>query len=189
MKIYSKIKLVDLNKVKPYFNNPRNNDKSVAALVKIIPEVGFNVPLLVDKNLVIIKGHSRYHAARLLKMKKVPCIISENDDNQNNADRVYDNAVNDLSEWNKEKLSMELREIEVSYKDMFDFNSGFIDFENKLKDSDFFKYSKETDASGDKSLLSISCPACGEELLLSPDELGRKLEINKKMEESRKEKK
>ncbi|MFA6023541.1 MAG: ParB N-terminal domain-containing protein [Candidatus Pacearchaeota archaeon] len=178
MKIYNEIKLIELSKIKPYFNNPRNNEKATQALVKIIPDVGFNVPLLVDKNLVIIKGHSRYHAAGILKIKKVPCIISENDDEKNNADRVCDNAINDLSEWNPERLSIELREIEVSYKDLFDFNSKFIDFENKIIESDF-NYSKETKKG--ESLLSFNCPKCGEEVLLSPIELSRKLEINDKL--------
>ena len=53
------IVMVDPMKLKPYFRNPRNNDKTVLALVKIIPRVGFNVPIVVDKDMAIIKGHSR----------------------------------------------------------------------------------------------------------------------------------
>ena len=55
------IVMLSPEKLKPYFRNPRNNDKTVEALVKIIPRVGFNVPIVVDKNMVIIKGHSRWN--------------------------------------------------------------------------------------------------------------------------------
>ena len=76
--------MIDPEKLKPYFRNPRNNDKTVEALVKIIPRVGFNVPIVVDKNMVIIKGHSRWNASRILGLKEVPCIISEASEEQNN---------------------------------------------------------------------------------------------------------
>jgi ParB family chromosome partitioning protein len=186
MKLYNKIELIELSKVKPYFNNPRNNAKAIAALVKIIPQVGFNVPLVVDKDFVIIKGHSRYHAARLLGMDKVPCIISEGTPEANKADRVTDNAINDMSEWNNEKLSIELRELDLNYRDLFPLKEygKYMELDDSLVVQDDFKYAKNTEE-GRKSLLQITCPKCGEDLLISPDELKRKLEISDKLELSK----
>ena len=82
------IVMISPEKLKPYFRNPRNNDKTVEALVKIIPRVGFNVPIVVDKDMVIIKGHSRWNASRILGLKEVPVIISEASEEQNNKDRI-----------------------------------------------------------------------------------------------------
>ena len=93
-----KVLMIDPEKLKPYFRNPRNNDKTVEALVKIIPRVGFNVPIVVDKDLVIIKGHSRWNASRILGLKEVPIIISEASEEQNNKDRILDNAIHELTE-------------------------------------------------------------------------------------------
>ena len=82
------IVMLDPEQLKPYFRNPRNNDKTVEALVKIIPRVGFNVPIVVDKDYVIIKGHSRWSASKILELKEVPCIISSASEEQNNKARI-----------------------------------------------------------------------------------------------------
>lgn len=102
------IVMIDPKQLKPYFRNPRNNDKTVQALVKIIPRVGFNVPIVVDKDHVIIKGHSRWNAARILEMEEVPVIISSSSEEQNNRDRILDNAIHELTEWDYDKLKVEL---------------------------------------------------------------------------------
>ena len=47
--------LKNINEIKPYWRNPRHNDKTVEALVKVIPDVGFNVPLVIDSEGVIVK--------------------------------------------------------------------------------------------------------------------------------------
>ncbi len=60
MEVVNKIVMKKLNEIKPYFKNPRKNDKTVEMLVKVIPQVGFNVPILIDKDGVIVKGHARY---------------------------------------------------------------------------------------------------------------------------------
>lgn len=106
--------MIDPKKLKPYFNNPRNNDKAVMALVRIIPRVGFNVPIVVDKEMVIIKGHSRWNAARILELDEVPVIISEASDEQNNKDRVLDNAIHDLTEWDYDMLKVEIEETGIN---------------------------------------------------------------------------
>ena len=63
-----------LSEIKPYENNPRYNDDAVDKVAKSIQEFGFKVPIVVDKNGVIIAGHTRLKAAKKLGMKEAPCI-------------------------------------------------------------------------------------------------------------------
>ena len=57
--------------VHPYGNNPRNNAAAVKPVANSIKEFGFQQPIVVDKDGVIIVGHTRYKAAKLLKLKEV----------------------------------------------------------------------------------------------------------------------
>ena len=50
MEIVNQIVMKKISEVKPYVRNPRKNDKTVNLLVEIIPKVGFNVPLVIDRN-------------------------------------------------------------------------------------------------------------------------------------------
>ena len=163
-----KVVMIDPEKLKPYFRNPRNNDKTVEALVKIIPRVGFNVPIVVDKDLVIIKGHSRWNASRILGLKEVPCIISEASEEQNNKDRILDNAIHELTEWDYEKLKVELNLTGISldnYK--LKWISKIIDT-TPVPDKDY----KDKDKKEPKDIiLTIPCPKCKKEIQFSKKEL------------------
>ena len=71
-----KIEQIEIEKIFPYINNPRKNlnaDK-VASSIK---EFGFQQPIVVDKNMSIIVGHTRYEAAKLLELKTVPVHIAD----------------------------------------------------------------------------------------------------------------
>ncbi len=62
-----------LKDIKPYEKNPRKNDDAVPYVLESIKEFGFKVPIIIDKDGVIVAGHTRYKAAVKLKMKEVPC--------------------------------------------------------------------------------------------------------------------
>ena len=64
IKLRKKIEEVNVNELVPYENNPRINDGAVPALVEAIKQLGFNVPLVIDKNNVVICGHTRLKAAQ-----------------------------------------------------------------------------------------------------------------------------
>ena len=66
------LKLEDIH---PYPNNPRLNDEAVASLAKIIKDLGFRNPILVNAQHVIIEGHTRLAACKLLGMEEIPCIV------------------------------------------------------------------------------------------------------------------
>lgn len=112
VKTCSQIVIKNISEIKPYENNPRQNDKTVEALCKIIPKVGFNVPLYIDKDGIIIKGHARFQAAQALGMTEIPCIISDNTEEQNKLDRISDNKISELAEWDLQDLRYELEQID-----------------------------------------------------------------------------
>lgn len=116
-----KIVMIDTDKIKPYHRNVRFNDETVMKLCEIIPKVGFNVPILIDKNNVIIKGHSRWKAGVKLGLSKLPCIISENDDETNKLDRLTDNKIQEFSKWDTDLLNVELASINLDDIDVTDF--------------------------------------------------------------------
>lgn len=108
----------------PYEKNPRFNDEAVKYVANSIKEFGFKVPIIVDKNNVIVAGHTRYKASLELGLKEVPCIVADDlNEEQINAFRIVDNKVGDFSLWDYEKLKQEIDEIKA-----FDSNDIDIDF-------------------------------------------------------------
>lgn len=118
--IEKEIVMKRLDEITPYEKNPRKNDKTVELLCKIIPQVGFNVPLVIDSAGVIVKGHARYRAAQQLGLESIPCIVTHADPEAIRADRIADNKISEFSEWVNEELMHEV--------DMLDLDFDFADF-------------------------------------------------------------
>lgn len=107
-----KVQNVSIQDVKPYPNNPRNNDSGVDAVANSIKEFGWQQPIVVDKDNVIIVGHTRYKAAKKLGMKEVPVVIASNlSDEQVRAYRLADNKTGELTDWDDDLLDSELDDI------------------------------------------------------------------------------
>lgn len=103
-----------LNEIKPYENNPRDNAPAVDAVAASIEEFGFKVPIVIDKDGVIVAGHTRYIAAQKLGLETVPCIMADDlSDEQVKAFRLADNKVSELAMWDNDKLMQELGEIDM----------------------------------------------------------------------------
>lgn len=104
--------MVELKDLKPYENNPRNNDEAVKYVAKSIEEFGFKVPMVIDKDNVIVAGHTRYKAAKKLGIEEVPCIIADDlTEEQIKAFRLVDNKVAERATWNDDLLEIELNDI------------------------------------------------------------------------------
>ena len=71
MKIVNK----NISDIKPYENNPRINVDSVDKVANSIKEFGYRVPIIIDKNNVIVAGHTRLLAAEKLGITEIPCIV------------------------------------------------------------------------------------------------------------------
>ena len=115
--IYKKV-----DEVIPYENNPRKNEEAVDYVARSIKELVFKVPIIVDKNNIIVTGHTRLKAAKKLGLKEVPVIMADDlTQEQIKAFRLADNKVAEFAEWDDDLLKIELDDIDI---DMSDF--GFI---------------------------------------------------------------
>ena len=104
----------------PYENNPRLNDDAVEYVMQSIESFGFKVPIVIDKDNVIVCGHTRWKAAQRLGMKTVPCVVADDlTSEQIKAYRIADNKVTDFSLWDNKKLLEELNEIAELDPDLF----------------------------------------------------------------------
>lgn len=160
MDLRSKITLMALTDITPYENNPRNNEEAVEKVANSIKEFGFNQPIVVDKDNVIIVGHTRYLAAHELGLTEAPVIVAGNlSDEQARAYRLADNKTGELAGWDFEKLALELEQIEDI--NMSDF--GFVEGSDlDINDDDFLSDNQIKE----KEPKKITCPHCGQEFEL-----------------------
>lgn len=121
------MQIVDIrtDELVPYENNPRLNDNAVEYVKQSIEAYGFKVPIIIDKNKVIVAGHTRHKAAKELGLATVPCIVADDlDEQQIKAFRIADNKVSDFSMWDNTKLLEELGDIDYSLFTGFDIGGG-----------------------------------------------------------------
>ena len=140
MKIVEK----NINELVMYENNPRKNDEAVKYVANSIKEFGFKVPIIVDKDNVIVAGHTRLKAAKQLKIDKVPCIVADDlTDEQIKAFRLADNKVAEFAEWDEELLEKELDGI-------FNLDMEGLGFEEDYEDNDDFLINENNEKGQEK---------------------------------------
>lgn len=92
----------------PYPHNAKvHSSTQIEKIAQQIASFGFDQPIVVDPNMVIIKGHGRREAALRLKLKEVPVIVTALDEYQAIAARIADNKVSEAP-WDPEKLKFDL---------------------------------------------------------------------------------
>lgn len=109
------IKIIEksIDELVPYENNARINDKAVDVVANSIKEFGFKNPCIIDKNNVIVAGHTRVLACKKLGIDKVPCIVADDlTEEQIKAFRIADNSSAQIAEWDIDKLMKELETID-----------------------------------------------------------------------------
>jgi site-specific DNA-methyltransferase (adenine-specific) len=144
-----------ISELTPYENNPRRNDEAVKYVAESIKQFGFKVPLVIDKNGIIVAGHTRYKAAMELGIEEVPCIIADDlTEEQIKAFRLADNKVGEIAQWDQELLNFELDEIDI---DMTDF--GFIEMADLDVDG-FFEDAEPKEPKPEEEK-EVQCPHCG----------------------------
>lgn len=101
-----------LGELTPYENNPRNNDEAVQYVKNSIEKFGFKVPIVIDKDGVIVAGHTRYKASMELDLAQVPCIVADDlTDEEIRAFRLADNKTAEAATWDFGMLDEELATI------------------------------------------------------------------------------
>lgn len=112
-----------ISEIIPYANNPRNNEAAVNAVANSIREFGFKSPIVIDKNKVVVCGHTRLLAAKKLGLKEVPCVMADDlTDEQIKAYRLADNKVSELASWDLDLLKIEMDGIEDIDMSLFGFD-------------------------------------------------------------------
>lgn len=123
-----------LSEIVPYEKNPRKNDEAVKYVAESIKQFGFKVPIVIDRNNVIVTGHTRLKAAKKLKLKTVPCVIADDlNEEQIKAFRLADNKVSEKAEWDFDMLQEELDDIFTF--DMADLGFEFVDTEKNKENT------------------------------------------------------
>jgi len=137
-----KINSIAIDKLIPYHNNPRK-DQAVDKVASSINEYGFQQPIVVDKNMVVVVGHTRLMGAKKLGLKRVPTVIADLSETQAKAYRIADNRINEDSTWDMELLNLEIAGLsEVDFDlDLLGFDSSeldkfFVNDEEYLTDED-----------------------------------------------------
>ena len=108
-----KIEHVPPSELKPYARNARTHSpKQIAQIAASIGTFGFNNPVLIDKNNVIIAGHGRVEAAKLLGLDTVPVIRLEHlSEAEKRAYILADNRLAEKAGWDAEILAIELQNL------------------------------------------------------------------------------
>ncbi len=113
------IEMWTIDRVRPYENNPRNNDDAVDAVAASIKEFGFAQPLVVDSDSVIIVGHTRLKAAQKLGLERVPVVVASHlTPDQVRAYRIADNKTAEIADWNYDLLPIELSALQEANYDL-----------------------------------------------------------------------
>lgn len=132
------VQSMKIDEVKPYPNNPRNNDDGVEAVANSIKEFGWQQPIVVDKDNVIIVGHTRYKAAKKLGMDKVPVVVASNlSPEQVKAYRLADNKTGELTDWDMSLLDNELGDIADIDMSDFGFDLDIPEDDEEVQEDDF----------------------------------------------------
>lgn len=145
-----------IDSIFPYENNPRDNSRGIAPVMESIKEFGFNSPIVVDKNNVIIAGHTRWEAAKKLGLKTVPVVVADLSEEKAKKYRLADNKVSEFSIWDQELLESEL--IDIDDIDMSRF--GFEALDKKLDEKVY--ECNEIDVGGfEDEKFKHECKCCG----------------------------
>jgi hypothetical protein len=108
-----KVQWVGIEKLKPYWRNPRRrSEDSIRKIADSIEAFGWQQPIVVDKEFVVIIGHGRLEAAKLLEAKQVPVVIAGGlAPEKVKALRLADNRTNRDSDWDIGLLAQEIEEL------------------------------------------------------------------------------
>lgn len=114
-----------LDELREYENNPRNNEKAVAAVAASIEKFGWKQPIVIDAAGVIVCGHTRYKAAQRLGAQAVPCVIADDlTEEEIRAFRLADNKTAELAGWDFDKLEAELEKLSEMDMAAFGFDTS-----------------------------------------------------------------
>ena len=125
------LRKVKIDEIIPYPNNPRLNDDAVEAVAESIKQCSYIAPIIVDEDMVILAGHTRYKALKKLRRKECEILVQSGlTEEQKRKYRLLDNKTNEFALWDDELLSEELDGLDF---EGFDFGFDFGDEEEETE--------------------------------------------------------
>lgn len=181
------IQKISLGIIKPYWRNPRTNEKTIEMLKKSITDYGYNVPIILDKNNTIIAGHARYKALLELGFTEADCIVSDMSDTKAKEYRIADNKIHEATKWNEQELILEIKELDqeimqtyfddIEIKELvlddLGFKSGFDVNQNDIdkKESQLDSQHKNIEQNEQDRKVEIICPHCYQTFFLNKEDI------------------
>ena len=154
-----KIVNVPVDEITPYENNPRINEGAVEQLARIIEQLGFRNPAVLNKDKVVIEGHTRLLAVKKLGWETMPCIIATDlTPEQEQALRIADNKIAEIAEWDDDKLKVELAALQEAGFDLSLLAFGDDELEDLLRDDTGTHGETEPDAVPETPEVPVSTP-------------------------------
>lgn len=174
------VQLLKLDEIEPYWNNPRVNDHAIDQVKQSIQDYGFNQPIVVDKNKVIIAGHTRYAALKKIGEEQTYCVISDLPEEKAREYRIADNKTGEMAKWDRNYLMAELREFEnperyfneAELANLVEDNSGSGNQAgptqaNIDKHRDKLEHHHEQlSQKANQRMIEVTCESCGEQFAL-----------------------
>lgn len=169
------IEWLPIGDVKPYWRNPRKNDRAVAKVRESLDRFGWQQPLVVDAKGVIIAGHTRYRAASERGDEKVPCVRAKLTAAKARQYRIADNRSAEYASWDGELLAAEIAEItDTDFLDVFDIQELLEHAASGPSAADLANRENElaNQYSGKAvSMIDVMCPHCGGEFKIDRDQV------------------
>ena len=120
-----RVEMWPIDRPRPYERNPRRNDAAVEKVAASIREFGWDSAIVVDRDGVIIAGHTRLKAAKRLGLAEVPVIVrADLTEEQARSLRLADNKTGEFAEWDEALLGEELAALAEAQVDMAAFGFG-----------------------------------------------------------------
>lgn len=131
------LQTVNIETLIPYWRNPRKNEDAVSKVKASIEEFGYQTPIIVDKDMTIIAGHTRYRALKELGYTDIQVMVSDMPQKKAKEFRIIDNRTSEYATWSNE-LALELKEFtSTEFRNIF--------FPDIQLDPDFVKVKEGTE--------------------------------------------
>ena len=153
-----KIEYIPIDKLKPYErNNKKHEEYDINGITKSIEKYGFNDPIGIWRDNIVIEGHGRIEACKKLGITEVPCVrLDHLTDKQRREYAIMHNKTSELAEYDFDNLKLELDDLDLSD---FDIDFGIPKVMSAEELDQFFENSDEKP----KTPKKIKCPLCGGE--------------------------
>lgn len=173
--------------IKPYWRNPRHNAEAVPGVKQSIQDYGYNQPIVVDLEHVIVVGHTRYRALLELGWTVAKVVVADLPPEKAKEYRLIDNKSHELATWNLELLIPELREVgnldrlkvffpKIDLDGMLKLSATVqpvtqlqVDAKQQQMDTQFTQHSAQVQA----QYVAVVCPHCTAEFAVDRVELSK----------------